>query len=142
LLLGVAAVATAAVTGAASADTASSHVEHGTHGQKYQGLTAAAHDCIGKGQTCIHHCLEEFKAGTTELAECAARVQEMDAMCSAFSYFAAADAPRLKEMSKVCVDVCKDCEQACRKHEDKHAACKSCAEACAKLVKSIETTLA
>jgi len=142
ILLGLGALATASAASVAFADVKSTHVNHGAHGEKHAGLAGAVRDCVAKGQTCIHHCLEEFKGGSTELAACAARVQEMNAMCQAFAYFVAADAPRLKELSSVCAEVCRDCEKECRKHEDKHTACKECAEACARVVKAIETTLA
>ena len=142
LLLGAGAVITAAAAGVAFADTHSTHADHGAHGAKYTGLAEATYDCIARGQACTHHCLEEFKAGSTSLADCAARVQEMTAVCGAFGYLVAADAPRLKEYARVCVDVCKDCEKECRKHEEHHSACKACAEACARLVTLVEKTLA
>jgi hypothetical protein len=49
------------------------------------------------------------------------------------------DAKRLKDYAKVCVAVCSDCEDECRKHEFHHIECKNCAEACAAMIKACQS---
>jgi hypothetical protein len=75
------------------------------------------------------------------LADCAAKAQEMRAICEGFSYLVTSNSSYLKDYAKVCKAVCADCVDECRKHEDKHMECKACAEACAKVVKAIDSAL-
>ena len=91
----------------------------------------AALECIKNGQACIDHCIELFKTGNNSVAECADTVQEMLAMCTSLSQMASYKSKHLGELAKICMQVCTDCEKACREHEDKHAECKACAESCA-----------
>ncbi len=69
-------------------------------------------------------------------------VNVMLPVCSAVVKLALQDAKRLKELVKVCADVCVDCETECRKHEFHHKECKNCAEACASMVKECKALLA
>jgi len=48
---------------------------------------------------------------------------------------ASQDAKRLRELAKVCADICRACEGDCRKHEFHHVEYQRCAEACAATVK-------
>jgi hypothetical protein len=48
----------------------------------------------------------------------------------------------VKPAVQLCIDVCTDCERACRKHEAHHAVCKACADACAATVKAARVFLA
>ena len=95
-------------------------------------------DCVVKGQQCVAHCLVVFKEGDLTLADCANKVNQMVPICQAFSYQLAANSPYVKSLSSVCRQACNDCEDECRKHEDKHQECKDCAEACAQLVAEID----
>ena len=40
-------------------------------------------DCVNKGQIFSHHCIESYKAGDLELADCLDTVQQMLATCGA-----------------------------------------------------------
>jgi Cys-rich four helix bundle protein (predicted Tat secretion target) len=90
-----------------------------------------------KGERCIAHCLVSFQEGDLELADCAAKVHEMQAICGAYSYLLAANSGYSKAYASVCKQVCEDCEKECRKHE-KHIECRACADACAEVVEQIE----
>jgi Cys-rich four helix bundle protein (predicted Tat secretion target) len=115
--------------------------KHGhTYGKKFENIIDSGFNCIKKGEACIQHCLVHF--GDASLAECAANVQEMLSICSTLTRFASYESRHLKEYIKVCIQVCNDCEKACRVHENTHVPCKECAEACARCARECEKVLA
>ncbi len=103
---------------------------HGGMKNPYLKLIQTTGDCIEKGQLCIDHCLMLLADGNKEMAICARSVQQTLAMCSALQQLASYQSKQLKALAKITMDVCKECEDECRKHEKKHAACRDCAEAC------------
>jgi Cys-rich four helix bundle protein (predicted Tat secretion target) len=139
VLLAMGAAATAAYAGSATA--AMSGHDHSKHKPQHEDVLDATNDCTDKGQRCIAHCLVSFVEGDTELAKCASKVHEMQAICGAFSYLVAANSEYSKEYSKICISACEDCEKVCREH-DEHFECKDCADACAALVKAIKKSMA
>lgn len=139
LLLGMGAVA--ALAGAGSAAAAMPGHDHSKHAPQQPDVLAATNDCLDKGQRCIAHCLVSFQEGDTELAQCAAKVHEMQAICAGFSYLLAANSDYIKAYSEICAQACQDCEKECRKHEA-HVECKACGDACAALVDQIRLRLA
>lgn len=138
VLLGLGAVAAAAYAGAAA--SAMPGHDHSKHSAQQPDLLNAANNCLDKGQRCIAHCLVSFKEGDVSLADCASKVHEMQAICSAFSYLLAANSEYVKAYAPVCAQVCRDCEKECRKHEE-HIECKACADACAEIVDQIKLRL-
>ncbi len=139
VLLAMGAAATAAYAGPAAA--AMKGHDHSTHKPQHPAVLDATNECTDKGQRCIAHCLVSFIEGDTELAKCASKVHEMQAICGAFSYLVAANSEYSKEYTKICITACEDCEKECREH-DEHFECKDCAEACAALVKAIKKSFA
>lgn len=113
----------------------SAHMNHGGPA-KHQALVDAALDCVNRGDVCSAHCMDLIAMGDTSIVACLRSVSGMLPMCVALAKLAALDAPRLKEMAKVCLGVCEDCEKECEKHADKHAACKACMESCAECAKA------
>lgn len=107
------------------------HMNTGDGPAQYQALIDAAALCTTRGEVCLNHCMTLLGTGDTSLKDCVRTVTAMLATSAAVGRFAASEAPRLKELTKLCIDVCGDCEKECRKHEHHHAACKNCAEACA-----------
>jgi|SRR5689334_17138718 Cys-rich four helix bundle protein (predicted Tat secretion target) len=91
--------------------------------------------CETVGNACLRHCQRLTRLGDKSLAECMRSVSAMLPVCVAVNRLASQDAKRLKDLAKVCADVCRDCEAECRKHEFHHLECKRCAEACAATVK-------
>jgi len=134
LLIGMGAAAAAAYAG--SAVSAMPGHDHSKHTAQQPGLLDAINDCVDKGERCIAHCLVSFQEGDLELADCAAKVHEMQAICGGYSYLLAANSTYSKAYAAVCKQVCEDCEKECRKHE-KHVECKACADACAEVVDQI-----
>ena len=135
LLIGMGAAAATAYAG--SAVSAMPGHDHSKHSAQQPDLLDAINNCTGKGERCIAHCLVSFQEGDLELADCAAKVHEMQAICGAYSYLLAANSGYSKAYAGVCKQVCEDCEKECRKHE-KHIECRACADACAEVVEQIE----
>jgi len=95
LLLGIGAATAVAYTGSAAA-TMPGH-DHSKHSPQNPDLLDATNDCLDKGQRCIAHCLTSFREGDLEMADCASKVHEMQAICGAFSYLLAANSEYVKD---------------------------------------------
>ena len=134
LLIGMGAAAAAAYAG--SAVSAMPGHDHSKHTAQQPALLDAINACVDKGERCIAHCLVSFQEGDLELADCAAKVHEMQAICGAYSYLLAANSKYSRAYAAVCKQVCEDCEKECKKH-DKHVECDACAKACAEVVDQI-----
>ena len=135
LLLGAGALSGLAMAGGAWAEE--KQHDHSMHTAQQPDLLEAINVCLDKGRRCISHCLVVFKEGDTSLAECAAKVHEMYAVCDAFAYLLSANSTYNKDYAAICARVCDDCEKECRKHE-KHHECRACAEACADVIDGIK----
>lgn len=133
MLLGTAAVALAAAGNMAFAE-GHDH-QHMHHAAKNQGLIDAAFDCVQKGQVCIRHCLDLLGQGDREMAACAISVNQLLAVCGTLGTLADYQSGHLAKMAQVAMDVCRECEDECRKHAKKHVECKDCADACAACLK-------
>ena len=133
--MGAAAVAFAPLASAMEGD-GQHHAkhDHSKHSPQQPDVLDAVNGCIDKGQRCITHCLQLFREGNVSVADCAAKVHEMQAICEAFSYLLAANSTHIKTAAALCDGVCDECADECRKH-DQHIECRECAEAC-------ETTIA
>lgn len=129
LLLGAAAMAAAATTGRVFAAESSMHEHHHEMSMRNTGLIEAASDCVLKAQICLQHCLVLLGQGDKSMAACAKSATQVEAMCGALQKMAAAEAKNLPQLAKLAMDVCKACEEECKKTE-KHPECKACMEAC------------
>lgn len=138
MLVGMGAAAAMAYAG--NAMSATPEHDHSKHAAQLPDLLNAVNDCVDKGQRCIAHCLVSYKEGDLELADCAAKVHEMEAICRAFTYLLAANSTYVKAYTSVCEQVCKDCEKECLKHEE-HIECKACADACSATVDQLQLSL-
>jgi Cys-rich four helix bundle protein (predicted Tat secretion target) len=107
-----------------------------------QVLINATSDCIQKGQACLNHCFTLLGQGEKEMAACAASVNQMLAMCAALQQLASANSKYLAAQAKVVMEVCKDCQEECKKHASKHEECKLCGEACAVCYKECQKVAA
>jgi Cys-rich four helix bundle protein (predicted Tat secretion target) len=129
VLVGINALVLTALADSAAADEPEHHHDH--HGGKHASLVAAAADCVQKGQACIAHCISLLGQGEKEMASCHASVHQTVAICAALQEIANLDSKYLGALAKVAMEICKGCEEECRKHENKHMVCKHCADACA-----------
>lgn len=118
------------------------HDHGGAHATPYAKLIQATSTCTIKGQACINHCLLLLGDGDKTMADCARSVQQMLVICGAVQQLASAGSRHLKPLARVAMDVCKDCEDECRKHDKKHAACKECGDACAACYKECKAIAA
>jgi Cys-rich four helix bundle protein (predicted Tat secretion target) len=134
---------------AARAGAADEHVHdsadhsHHVHGaQKYAALVAAAADCVKTGQVCIDHCLDMFAQGDNATAACARSVNQLLPVCAALQQLAAQNSRYLPRYASLAREICRDCEQECRKHENQHASCRDCAQSCAACAKECDAVSA
>lgn len=129
LLLGSVALASASIIGKTFA--AEEHEHHHHHeGTVNEGLISATSDCVQKGEICLSHCLVLLGQGDQAMASCAQSVNQMLAVCGALQQLAAQESVFLPNQAKIAMDVCKHCEDECKKHADMHEACKACMEGC------------
>jgi Cys-rich four helix bundle protein (predicted Tat secretion target) len=105
-------------------------------------LADTATACVAAGDACLQHCLDRLAQGDTSLGECAQSVRQMLAVCGAVGPLASAGGKHLAAAARLCIEVCGDCEQVCRKHEHEHPPCKRCAEACARTVAEAKKVVA
>ena len=115
--------------------------DHSKHSSQLPGLLDAVNNCLAKGERCIAHCLVSFVEGDLELAKCASKVHEMQAICGGYSYLVASNSEYVKAYARVCEQVCADCEKVCLEHKE-HIECKACADACADVVDQIKLSIA
>jgi Cys-rich four helix bundle protein (predicted Tat secretion target) len=111
-------------------DMAGMHEHHHEASTRNSALISAASDCVLKAQVCLQHCLVLLGEGDKSLAACAKSSSQVEAICGALQNLAAAESKSLPALAKVAMDICKDCEEECKK-TDKHPQCKACGEACA-----------
>lgn len=132
ILLGAAALVAAGMGRAVRAeDEHAEHMHHHGGAPANAALLAAVADCVRAGQVCIDHCLQLFAQGDNSTAPCARSVSQVVPACQALEQLAALNSKYLPRYARVVLDMCKDCEDECRKHEKEHSACKACADACA-----------
>jgi len=139
--LGAGALASSLLAGTAFAGE-HGHMDHSQHtGSKNGKMIAALHECMRTGDVCINHCLMEFKAGDTTMADCARKVLETSAFCASHAKLIALESDHMKDLCELSIKMCGDCEKECRKHEKKHSSCKACADACAACIKECKAFL-
>lgn len=106
------------------------HEHHQHSANPYAKVIETAGNCIEKGNLCVAHCLVLLGDGDKEMAPCAKSVHQMLSVCTTLQQLAAQESKHLREIAKLAAQTCKECEQECKKHADKHEACKACMESC------------
>lgn len=139
LLIGAGTLGAALASGTAFAGDHAHH-DHAQHAPRHDDLLDATNDCLDKGQRCIAHCMVAFREGDTSLAVCAGKVQEMQAICDAYSFLLTANSGYNKDFAGICKTACQDCATECEKHADEHQECKKCMDACKDVVAAIGKT--
>ena len=132
LLMTASGIALAAAAGAATTEPADAHHHHHEGGSP---LVESALHCVKTADLCQAHCFDLLAEGDKALAACARSVTQLSAVCNALAVLAAQNSPLLPRYAGVAKDVCKACEEECRKHAEKHEPCKACADACAACAK-------
>ena len=103
--------------------------DSGKTGGKYGALIDSASECIKKGELCISHCVDMMAGGDKTMGPCSKTVRDMLAMCETLSKLATSNSEFTKKHATLCLEVCKKCEDECRKHP-KHKVCMNCPESC------------
>lgn len=121
--------------------------KHGSHHHhhapnRHSDLVNAALHCVKTAQYCRDHCIELIKAGDTSMSDCLEAVTDTVSMCETLVHLAVADNRHLKDFARVCIKVCKDCEQECEPHKEKHKECKDCMESCIACIEQLEIIVA
>ena len=141
LLLGGLAMAGTALAGrAVAAEHNHEAMAQHHHDAPYAALALATSDCLQKGQACLSHCLVLLGQGDKDMAACAQSVNQMMALCGALQQLANQNSKQLVRVAAIAMDVCKQCEDECKKHADDHEVCKACAESCAACYKECKKT--
>ena len=144
LLLGAAAMAAAATAGKAfAAEHNHDHMNmaHDHHAARNDKLIEAAADCVLKANICVQHCIVLMGQGEQDLAACVQSSSQAAALCTALQQLASAESKHVPQLAKVVMDVCKDCEEECKKTE-RHPECKACKEACVACYKECQAIAA
>ncbi len=122
------------------------HEDHKGHGGDAGGaahasLAAASADCVEKAEACLQHCIALLSKGETSMAECAAAVHSMLAICRGLGTLALASSKHLPAAAQLCHDLCSDCAAACKPHAAHHATCKACQDACEAMMREAKAVL-
>jgi Cys-rich four helix bundle protein (predicted Tat secretion target) len=135
LLLGAVAMTAAATAGkvfAAEHDHMNMdhmNMAHDHKSTRNDKLIAVAADCALKANICVQHCIDLMGQGDKDMAACAKSSSQVAAVCTALQQLASAESKHLPQFAKVAMEICKECEEECKKTE-KHPECKACKEAC------------
>jgi Cys-rich four helix bundle protein (predicted Tat secretion target) len=117
-----------------AADPHEGHEGHGAGSSANAAFAAAAADCVEKGDACLQHCIASLSKGDTMMAECAAAVNDMLAVCRGMGTLALSGSKHLETAAQLCLAVCTDCAAACEPHVGHHETCKACHEACVRSI--------
>jgi Cys-rich four helix bundle protein (predicted Tat secretion target) len=109
-------------------------MDHSNGLSQHQGVMDAALNCVKRGEVCFNHCVALLSKGDTSMKDCIRTVSAMLPTCSSLAQLAALDSPRLKEFASVCIKICEDCRDECKKHADHHAVCKNCMDSCTECI--------
>lgn len=125
----------------AQADPHAGHAVGMAHDPALKTLADAANECLVKAEECMPHCVRLIDDGDTSLAECLATVIRLRAAVSAMASVAAFDpkpTDSTRALASACAKFCRECEEACKPHYEKHVSCKECGESCARCAKACD----
>jgi len=145
----LAGLALARGTAAAETDPHAGHgASHGVgaaHDPALAKLADAASECLVKAESCVPHCIRLIEEGDTTLTECLASVIRLRAAVGAMASVAAFDAKptdSTRALAAACAKFCRECEEACKPHYEKHVSCKECGESCGRCAKACDAVAA
>jgi len=130
MLLAATGLALAGAAVAATSEQAGGHEMQHHHHPGGSPIGDSAIHCVHTAELCQAHCFDLLAKGNQALAACARSVTALEAVCHTLAILAAQNSPHLPHYAAVAKEVCKACEDECRKHLE-HPPCKACAEACA-----------
>lgn len=105
--------------------------QHGRLNASYsKDVVEAAEECVSVGQACKAHIYQALKSNDLSLTECLLLVRDTIATCAVLAELVTNGSAHSKAMAKVCISVCKDCRDECKKHVPKHKICQDMADSC------------
>lgn len=96
--------------------------------------------CLTAASLCNHcatSCLKEEHLPM--MSKCIQLAMECSTICYATAQLMNFNSDKVKEIAKLCADMCDACAEECGKHDNDH--CRECAEACTKCADECETIL-
>lgn len=90
--------------------------------------------CITACETCMTKCLQEENPG--KMRDCINLQRDCIDICVVTAKFMARNSPHTEHVMKECIELCRLCAEACRKHPMDH--CQKCAEVCAECLHACE----
>lgn len=75
--------------------------DHSKHSAQQPSVIDTVNNCTDISIRCISHCLVAWNEGDLELAACAKKVNEMNAICDGFSKLLAANSKHVKDYAKI-----------------------------------------
>ncbi len=133
MLTSIGGIAAIAATSGIAIAAEGGHEHHHMASPANASLAATAFECVRVAEVGIHHCLVELGKGDKSLAQCAGKMNELKAACTALGLLASFDSAHAKEMAQLTIKFCEDSEKECRKFEQ-HKECMDCAESCKKCI--------
>lgn len=132
----IAAVATAAVAGAAAPPAVARAPAVPNRPVDYAALEAAAGACLDAGEDCLRLCFGELAAADRRLSACAEAAYELVTACRAVRSLAAVKSTHVPIFARALAQACIACRSECEQFPDVEAcrilgaACGTCAEEC------------
>lgn len=97
--------------------------------QSFNSCIAACSECIVESNNCANSDLNEQDIKI--LVRCIKLNRDCAAICALAMEAMAADSEFVKQICKLCAEICDACEDECKKHSHMEH-CSKCAEACGK----------
>lgn len=94
--------------------------------ERYQSAIDSLYACAAECDHCASACLAE--SDPKPLAECIKLDIDCAEMCRFTAGAMARDSSSVKEIARLCADICDRCGAECEKHDMDH--CRACARAC------------
>lgn len=84
------------------------------------------HECMEACNHCFDSCLKEDDVA--HMGGCIRFDRECADFCGYLEQAIARKSPFVKELARVCAEICEQCGNECKKHDHDH--CQACADAC------------
>ncbi|KLV26263.1 four-helix bundle copper-binding protein [Niallia circulans] len=105
--------------------------------EKEQLLIKSLQECMIVCNHCLNECLTEEQVAP--MLDCIHMNRESIQFCSYLEQAIIRKSPYAKEFAEICLSVCEDCANECKKHDHRH--CQYCAEICKECVEACKTFL-
>lgn len=94
-------------------------------------------ECTAACDICADACLDEDNL--EKMISCIRTDRDCAAICTLTSAYVSRNSRYTEAALRLCIDVCRDCEAECKKHEAAH--CQQCADSCRACIEACESHL-